>query len=72
MEKKQTAVQWLKQKIKEQGVTHYFSINELIKQSLQMEREKIEEEYDQDPYGGLSGNRTFTDGEDYYKKTFNP
>lgn len=45
MSKKQTAVEWLKQKIKEQGVTHYFTINELIRKAIQMEREQIEEAF---------------------------
>lgn len=42
-----TAVTWLQQKIKEQGVSHYFSINELTQQALSLEREQIEYAYNQ-------------------------
>lgn len=57
-----TAVEWLKQKIKEQGVTHYFTINELIRKALQMEREQIEEAFD----NGIP----FEKGSEYYTQTY--
>lgn len=36
----------------------------------QMERETIENAYDQDLYGGLSGHKKFIDGKQYYEQTY--
>jgi hypothetical protein len=38
--KQQTAVEWLEQQIKLRGITHYFSIRELIEQAKEMEKEQ--------------------------------
>ena len=38
--KQQTAVEWLEQQIKLRGITHYFSIRELIEQAKEMEIEQ--------------------------------
>ena len=38
--KQQTAVEWLEQQIKLRGITHYFSIRELIEQAKEMHRQQ--------------------------------
>ncbi len=59
--KKQTAVEWLEQQIKLRGITHYFSIRELIEQAKEMEKQQIIEAFDFGDYcvdlpeGGWSG-----------------
>lgn len=47
------------------------SYHELFNQAKQMEREQIEEAYNQDLYGGLSGDRKYENGSDYFTKTYN-
>lgn len=67
MEKKQTAVQWLKQICDDRG---YFLMQEYFEQALQMEREQMKLMYE---HGSLSlldtgHGDTF---EQYYTQTFN-
>ncbi|HJV19308.1 MAG TPA: hypothetical protein VJ552_05465 [Sediminibacterium sp.] len=74
MEKKQTSVQWLEQKIKEQGTKHFFSLRELINKAIQMEREQIEEAYNEGYCHGVDvgcGRRPESkNGEQYYTQIF--
>jgi hypothetical protein len=77
MEKKQTAVQWLSDKLceilgdkcneltQEQTLANHYA----IKQALQMEREHIEEAFN----GGMCFyHMGFIDASDYYTQTFKP
>ena len=41
-----------------------------LKSRLPTEREQIEEAYNQDLYGGLSGHQKFNDGADYYQQKY--
>jgi hypothetical protein len=79
--KQQTAVDKLEtqiEKLRFQGVTEWQcgyqkALNEvlfLLKQTKEMEKERIIKAYNQDLFGGLSGYRKFNDGEDYYKETY--
>ncbi len=43
--KQQTTVEWLEQQIKLRGITHYFSIRELIEQAKEMEKQQIRKAY---------------------------
>lgn len=67
MEKKQTAVQWLKQICDDRG---YILMQDYFEQALQMEREQIEEAF-------VAGDERGTKGipfnaEQYYTQTFKP
>lgn len=71
MEKKQTAVEWLVDKLMKGEFIN--SPNELIEQAKEMEKEQIINAYDEgydvrDDMGSLSTNPT---GEDYYNETYN-
>ena len=66
MEKEQTAVEWFYKKLK-----NYKSLNltdkliqDLYKQALQMEKEQIEEAYDNNKMGRVNH------GEQYYNETY--
>ena len=41
--KKQTAVEWIQHQVKQQGITHFFSLREILEQAKAMEREQIED-----------------------------
>jgi hypothetical protein len=68
MEKKQTAVQFMNDEILVHlNFDQRLYLKEIFKQSLQMEREQIEEAYEVgDKY------KTEISGEQYYNKTFKP
>jgi hypothetical protein len=68
--KQQTAVEWIEYQVQQQGITHYFSLREILEQAKEMEKEIIIKAYNQDLMGGLSGYRKFNDGEDYYNETY--
>lgn len=59
--KKQTAVEWLVERLAENGILHSSDIN----QAKQMEREQIEEAYDQHRCVG-----NFESGNQYYNETY--
>jgi hypothetical protein len=70
---KQTAVDWYWDKIK----SHFEHDGDLLETATftfaiakQKEREQIEDAYDQDLYGGLSKNRIFDNGKQYYDETY--
>ena len=73
MEKKQTAVQWLEQKMRMRQMTIY-EFEELFRKALQMEREQIEEAYNEGSCHGVDvgcGRRPESkNGEQYYTQTF--
>ena len=67
MEKKQTAVQWLKQICDDRG---YFLMQEYFEQALQMERKQIEEAF---VAGDERGTKDIPfNAEQYYTQTFKP
>jgi hypothetical protein len=43
---KQTAVEWIQQQVKQQGITHYFSLREILEQAKEMEKQQIIDAYD--------------------------
>ena len=68
-----TAVEWLYDKIK----SHFEHDGDLFESFVTTtsiaklkEREQIEEAYNQDLYGGLSGNKKYNNGSDYYTQTY--
>ena len=73
MEKKQTAVQWLERKMRMRQMTLY-EFQELFRKALQMEREQIEEAYNEGYCHGVDvgcGRRPESkNGEQYYTQTF--
>jgi hypothetical protein len=38
--KQQTAVEWIEYQVKQQGITHYFSLREILEQAKEMEKEQ--------------------------------
>jgi hypothetical protein len=62
---KQTAVEWIQQQVKQQGITHYFSLTEILEQAKEMEKQQIIDAYDK-------GYEYFDDSESYYNKTYKP
>ena len=69
MEKKQTAVQWLIEQIK-QTVSMSDKVYELEKQALQMEREQIVKAFLDGSYGNTLMTKDLA--EQYYTQTFKP
>ena len=62
---KQTAVEWIEQQVKQQGITHYFSLTEILKQAKKMEWQQIVDAKD----CWFEDER---DGEQYYNETYKP
>ena len=68
--KQKTAVEWLEQQIKLRGITHYFSIRELIEQAKEMEKEQaIKLHYEYELYVMLNESEVMTFGQ-FYKQTY--
>jgi hypothetical protein len=38
--KQQTVVEWIKYQVKQQGITHYFSLREILEYAEEMEKER--------------------------------
>jgi hypothetical protein len=64
--KQQTAVEWLEQEMLKPNL----SMKEILEQAKEMDKGIIIKAYNEDLYGGLSGQRKFNDGEDYYEQTY--
>jgi hypothetical protein len=60
MHKQLTAVEWIEYQVQQQGITHYFSLREILEQAKEMEKEQI---IDACWAGG-------DDGEQYYNETY--
>jgi hypothetical protein len=45
MNKQQTAVEWIEYQVQQQGITHYFSLREIIEQAKQMEKGQIKDAF---------------------------
>ena len=66
MSKKQTAVEWLKEKIEDELTGFTVVWGEEFEQALQLEREQIEDAFDEgNPNGFIDKN-----GEQYYTQTY--
>ena len=63
-ETKQTVVGWIRHQVEQQGITHYFSIIEILEQAKVMEMEQIMNDYKQGQYDG--NNIRETDAYEYY------
>jgi hypothetical protein len=80
MEKKQTAVEWLQNNMPDIyliiPIRLALEFHAKFQQALQMEREQIEEAYDEGKsYGidvGCGRNPAYTNSETYYTQTFKP
>jgi hypothetical protein len=64
-----TAVEWLISKLPIVNDNDPY-LAELIEQAKEMEKQQIIDAYNQDLYIGLTGYRSFKDGEQYYNETF--
>ena len=38
--KQETAVEWIEYQVQQQGITHYFSLREILEQAKEMEKEQ--------------------------------
>jgi hypothetical protein len=65
---KLTAVEWIQQQVKQQGITHYFSLKEILEQAKEMEKEQIIWAYNE----GSNQNRFAlnNEAEQYYNETY--
>jgi hypothetical protein len=59
-------VEWLEQEMLKPNL----SMKEILEQAKEMDKGIIIKAYNEDLYGGLSGQRKFNDGEDYYEQTY--
>ena len=69
---KQTAVEWLVKKLSYETsdgtiISHHFIINKLVEQAKEMEKEQIENAYNEGVYLAMTPSKT---AEQYYNKTF--
>jgi hypothetical protein len=66
--KQQTAVEWIEYQVQQQGITHYFSLREILEQAKAMEKEQIVKgvNFGTNQWGGWG----VLNGEEYYKKTY--
>jgi hypothetical protein len=68
---KQTAVEWIQQQVKKQGITHYFSLREILEKGKEMEKEQLMEAHgDERDYRTDSGNFITISAEQYYNETY--
>jgi hypothetical protein len=70
--KQQTAVEWIEYQVQQQGITHYFSLRELLEQAKEMEKEQMIDAYwhvnkDDIHFDDL---REEDDGEIWYNETY--
>lgn len=68
--KKQTAVEWLIETMTNSAGMDQQQIDKVFEQAKQLERQQIEDAYDEDLYGGLSGRQKFINGSDYFTQTY--
>ena len=61
-----TAIQWLQYKIGEMGITHYFNLDQLIKQAKELEKQQIIDAYHINPKETKWDNQ----GIEYYKQNY--
>lgn len=66
---KQTTVDWIFSQLPYE-YTSTRSGFDVYQMAKEMEKERIIKAYDEDLYGGLSGNRKFKDGKEYYEFTY--
>jgi hypothetical protein len=67
-ETKQTAVEWIEHQVEQQGITHYFSLREILQQAKEMEKEQIIKAIDSNYT--YNDNQILTIGEQYYNETY--
>ena len=66
----QTAVEWLDRWFRDNPEATHEEGNKALQKAKQIEKEQIIKAYNQDLYGGLSGDKKFDDGEQYYNETY--
>jgi len=64
---KQTAVEWIQQQVKQQGITHYFSLTEILEKAKEVEKEQIKEAF---KHGKLPPLFINFNAEQYYNETY--
>ena len=63
---KLTAVEWIQQQVKQQGITHYFSLKEILEQAKEIEKQMTIDAY----LAGYSATENQGDSEQYYNETY--
>ena len=64
---KQTAVEWIMEQVEQQGITHYFSITEILEQAKEKEEAQIINAFN---IGFKDSGLSYLIGEIYYKQTY--
>ena len=63
---KLTAVEWIQQQVKQQGITHYFSLKEILEQAKEIEKQMTIDAFEDGNEHGF----ILKDGEQYYNETY--
>lgn len=69
--KKETAVEWLSERLKESGLTFMSDELKFIDQAKTMEKEQIMDAYSQGTQSYYFGTNPIDDKETYYNETYN-
>jgi hypothetical protein len=66
---KQTAVEWIEHQVEQQGITHYFSLREILEQAKEMEKQQRMSDF---TMGITNANRMeeTKDAEQWYNETY--
>jgi hypothetical protein len=67
--KQQTVVEWIKYQVKQQGITHYFSLREILEYAKEMEKQKMIEFAQSYAVIHCMGDIT-KNAEQYYEQTY--
>jgi len=65
---KQTAVEWIQQQVKQQGITHYFSLREILEQAKEIEKQMTIDAFLNGAYGNVLATKDIA--EQYYNETY--
>jgi hypothetical protein len=72
--KQQTAVDWIEYQVQQQGITHYFSLREILEKAKEMEKEQKKHAYDWGETNGADecngDGATHENFEQYYQETY--
>ena len=72
--KQETAVEWIEYQVQQQGITHYFSLREILEQAKEMEKEQKKHAYDWGETNGADecngDGATHENFEQYYQETY--
>jgi hypothetical protein len=69
--KQQTVVEWIKYQVKQQGITHYFSLREILEYAKEMEKQQIINAFCNGDNTDCTSEQNVKDfAEQYYEQTY--